>query len=404
MHDVSLELPAREFGERIKRFRRMRGIKQKELAGRLEISPPQMNALERGRHYPSTPLLMRIARALNLSLDQLVGTEESSYVSSCVRESDAAAQYGTADAPAAGSWPTGLVRGCRAQVIRLEPCPPLELAPLLITRLDEIVNAFLALEDICGVPKRALIPLRLPQPGTESGLETMVNRVRSMLGVGEAVIFDYLELLENAGLRVIFTGLPEKIPSLSCYDAGSENAFLIIRSGNDMTVERQLFRLAYELGRIFLFVAGVRSIALRQPTAKKTALDPEHAARRFAAFFLMPSESVHATVRQLGVQPEAWDWGLLMRIKHRFGVSAETFLYRLEELDLITASALEPIKARIKGYYAETGNKEPDGSRRVLSQNGRLGDLLHIARGKSEHAEEVRGIEATLAKHEVVIM
>ncbi len=403
MDDVSSKFPAREFGERIKKFRRMRGIKQKELAGRLEISPPQMNALERGRHYPSTPLLMRIARSLGLSLDHLVDTEESLYVSSCVRESDAAAQDGTAAAPAAGSWPTGLVRGCQAQVIRLEPCPPLELAPLLITGLDEIVNVFLALEDICGVPKRALIPLRLPRPGAETGLETMVNRVRSMLGVGEAVIFDYLELLENAGLRVIFMGLPETISSLSCYDADSENAFLIIRSGKNMTVERQLFRLAYELGRIYLFVAGVRSIALRQPTPGKAALDPEHAARRFAAFFLMPSESVHATVRQLGVQPDAWDFDLVLRIKHRFGVSAEAFLYRLEELDLITASTLEPIKAKIKEYYVKTGNKEPDGSRRLLTPNGRFGDLLYLSHRYPEHAEEVEGIKELITRHGLVI-
>jgi Zn-dependent peptidase ImmA (M78 family)/transcriptional regulator with XRE-family HTH domain len=376
-------------------------MSQKELAERVGITPPPMNALERGRHYPSTPLLMRLAKALDVSLDQLAGGQDAPYVVDQDPAPSRVAESVAAYLADSGAWPTREVRGCRARVIRLEPTPPLELEPAVIARLDAVVNAFLALEDICGVPKRALIPLCLPRPGTETGLETMVNRVRAMLGVAEAVIFDYLELFENAGLRVVFLPLPESVPSACCYDPDSENAFFLVRTGPNMTVEHQLFRLAYELGRIYLHVAGVRAIALRQPAAGKTALDPEHAARRFAAFFLMPAEAVHATVRQLGVPANGWDWDLLLRLKHRFGVSAETFLYRLLELDLIQPDLVEPLKIRIKTHYAETGNQEPDGSRRVLSPNGRLGDLLHLARRLPDHAEEVGRIADTLQNHGV---
>jgi len=93
----------------------------------------------------------------------------------------------------------------------------------------------------------------------------------------------------------------------------------------------------------------------------------------------------------------AWSWELLLRLKHRFGVSAETFLYRLDELDLIAPNRLNEIKARIKAHYAATHNAEPDGSRRILSPNGRLGDLLLISAARRECA----ALRRTLARHGV---
>jgi len=95
--------------------------------------------------------------------------------------------------------------------------------------------------------------------------------------------------------------------------------------GIGMNVERQLFRLAYELGRIYFHTSGGKG-------AKKTGcgrMKAEHAARRFAALFLMPEDAVCTTVHQLGIQQDQWTWELLLRIKHRFGVSAESLLYRL---------------------------------------------------------------------------
>jgi len=42
----------------------------------------------------------------------------------------------------------------------------------------------------------------------------------------------------------------------------------------------------------------------------------------FAATFLMPSGAVTDTVEQLGIRQKQWPYELLLRIKHRFGVSA----------------------------------------------------------------------------------
>ena len=63
---------------------------------------------------------------------------------------------------------------------------------------------------------------------------------------------------------------------------------------------------------------------------------------------------------------------LLLRIKHRFGISAETFLYRLNELDLIDPALIEPLQKKIFEHYDKTSFGEPDFSRHLLTPNGRL--------------------------------
>jgi hypothetical protein len=126
------------------------------------------------------------------------------------------------------------------------------------------------------------------------------------------------------------------------------------------------------------------------------------AARRFAATFLMPSDAVINTVRQLGIRQKQWSYNLLLRIKHRFGVSTEAFLYRLDELALIDPSLIEPLKAKIDKHYGKTDFGEPDFSRRLLTPNGRLWDLVLTGKESDKGRKEAIAIERVLKKWRVV--
>ena len=64
--------------------------------------------------------------------------------------------------------------------------------------------------------------------------------------------------------------------------------------------------------------------AASDPSGEKP-FTAHRAARRFAATFLVPTKAVSDTVEQLGIQRKRWSYELLLRIKHRFGVSAEAF-------------------------------------------------------------------------------
>lgn len=357
------ELPSR-IAANVRSLRCVRHLTQAELARRVGIRAGPMNAIEKGCHVPTGRVLYRLANVLGVSVDAILGREPASGPSQ-------PPQYvAEAGAAAGGSrWPA-------AVAVRLSDDP--KLGPAAREVLDGVVQSFLALEDLCGAQKRAHIPLYLPFVASEAGIEALVQQVRQLLGVGQAVIFDYQELLENAGLRVVFCPLPDPHQSAAFYDDANANAFLVVHA--ELNVERQLFELLKRLGAVYLHTRRL----CRAAGGPADTLDDLHAARKFAALFLMPSTAVRASVAQLGLAPEDWSFELLLRMKHRFGVSAQAYLLRLQELGLIEDRAARQIKVRIASHYAKTSHAEPDATRRILTPNGRLGDLLLAALQKPE--------------------
>ena len=397
-------------GKVIRSLRRQRHLTQLELGRRIGMRPGPMNNIEQGRCLPSTPVLCRIAAVLDVPVDAVLGrtlpyVREDTPAGTTVRETPG--EYRTVKSEDPVRYRVLLPRPDFSGINVLPSASPVRLlptaapyAPDLLEKLEDLVYAYLTLEDLCGATKRAAIPLCVAMPHTEVGIEDLAMRVRALLGIGPGVIFDYLELFENAGLRVIFAPLPGNVESAACHDPASENAFLFVSTAGHATAERQLFRLVCELGRIYCHTGCVQQV-----TGRDKPLDAEHVARKFTAFFLMPAEAVHATVRQVGVKYDGWTWEMLLRLKHRFGVSTEAFLYRLNELDLISPRPFAELKARIKTHNAKTRNDEPDGSRRILSPNGRLGDLVLAAAAATaadpDLALEYTAIRRLLSRHGV---
>lgn len=327
--------------------------------------------LERGRHAPSLRTLCRIADALGVTVNDIL--YPAGYVVTAPSSADAD------EAAYAGLQRLGVARATRL------PGEVADLGPGRIAAIEARVSDFLALEDLCGVCKRAAIPLQAPFTPDAAGAEQLAYLVRTHCGIGSAVVFDYIELLENQGLRVLFLPLPPAVESLSFYDTLNANAFLILADG--FNPEKQLFRLAVELANLYLFTANDCSPVEETPLTRRFA-------KQFAALFLMPREALRATVNQLGLGPADWSYELLLRIKHRFGVSAEAFAHRLEEIGALHPTLRQEFKARIQAHYASTQYAEPDSSRRVLSRNGRFGDLLLCAQRLDPAPDELAAIAA----------
>ena len=62
---------------RLAEFRRKYGIKQEELADRLEVSRQTIGSLENGRYNPSIILAFKIARLFNVSIEEIFIYEEN---------------------------------------------------------------------------------------------------------------------------------------------------------------------------------------------------------------------------------------------------------------------------------------------------------------------------------------
>jgi transcriptional regulator with XRE-family HTH domain len=59
-------------GENIKKLREQKGLSQKELAGMIEVNPAQYGRVENDKVEPTLKTLLKIADALEVTLDDLV--------------------------------------------------------------------------------------------------------------------------------------------------------------------------------------------------------------------------------------------------------------------------------------------------------------------------------------------
>ena len=60
-------------GANVRRVRLAAGMTQAELGRRAKFHPVQLSDLERGRHLPSIPVLLRLAKVLKVPASKLLG-------------------------------------------------------------------------------------------------------------------------------------------------------------------------------------------------------------------------------------------------------------------------------------------------------------------------------------------
>ena len=65
---------------RLEELRKERGIRQEELAERLEVSRQTISSLEKGRYNPSILLAFKIARYFGMSIEEIFIYEEEEKV------------------------------------------------------------------------------------------------------------------------------------------------------------------------------------------------------------------------------------------------------------------------------------------------------------------------------------
>jgi len=68
-------LPAQTFGKRVRYYRKKTGLSIKDLATAVGISPTVLGRYETDAREPNSLILMKLARALNVTADALLGLE-----------------------------------------------------------------------------------------------------------------------------------------------------------------------------------------------------------------------------------------------------------------------------------------------------------------------------------------
>ena len=343
-----------DIGAQVRMWRKARGLLQKELAAKANMNVTQLWALENGRFSPSIKSTERIANALDITLLELF-TSPSEEV----------------NAPDA----TGGEKN------------------RMFTPLDEIMPVLKSSDVMPGVDSTtkerlltqiekarkteskysALTPTNLPLSSqvstSETGAEQLAYELRAHLDIGSAIIHDIFPLFESHGVRVLDAKLPERPGSISFYDTRSKNFTVFIASQYKNKPWRRDSLLLSEIGRAFLFT---RHGHMPYHETKRSRRFAHH----FAATFLQPESAVRNAVYSLNIRPEGWTFELLLRMKERFGVSAEAFAIRLKELALITRRKSDEFINQIKRHYESTNYNEPMAKER---RPGRAYDLAALS-------------------------
>ena len=66
-----------KFNERLKLYRKKAGLSQEQFASTLNVKQYNVSDYEVGRSEPSIQLLVKIAKVLNVSIDELLGNENA---------------------------------------------------------------------------------------------------------------------------------------------------------------------------------------------------------------------------------------------------------------------------------------------------------------------------------------
>ena len=260
-------------------------------------------------------------------------------------------------------------------------------------RAEEVMALYDELEDASGAWKGRSFPLDFPVRGMEpKDIEDAALLARELLGVRHGLVYDLVSMLEISGLRVIVMTLPPETWGFSyCALPRRAATFFLNDAG---TTERGVFTLAHELGHVILHQGFYGASASFSGTDKEL----DKAASWFAACFLMPERAVRAVIDLLGVAPDDWTWDVLMSVKRRFAVSAQTFLYRLDELSIINSRAFKTLDAKLKEHYKNTGNMEPAPAPSFENQNRRLWDLVNILSNRPGKENRVKKIARRLTE------
>ena len=378
---------AAAFGASLRAVRERRGLRQQELAAAAGLTAPQVSSFEAGARLPSVRTLRRLAAALDTTLDALFsggGAEPAGPAAATPAE--AGVLPGLQDlfrTPEEALFAPLAAEGVRRTTRRDSYSGRLP-GEEDVRRLERRILDYRRLETICGAFRQAAIPLSLPFRTDAEGAEMLAGRVRESLGLGDSILHDYVSVLENHGVRVVFLPLSGGIESLSFHDAPTDSAFIAV--DDSRTAEKQLFRMAVELAWLYLFARNGRRPV---PEAAETN---RRFANLFAACFLLPRSAVLSAAASLGAGRGDWTYRLVLRVKRHFGASAEAFAYRLLELGLLSDAELSGILGEIRRHYAAHRNREPGEALPPLVRNGRLADLVERANAIPGAAEEAAAI------------
>lgn len=270
------------------RYRKGLRLSQEELAEQAGVTRQSINNYENAKTLPDSKTLSALARALKVTLDDLLRLSGSTVL------------------PA----------------FRFRAHTSFDKNPQFAATVLRLLEDYTALEQAVGMPPYAPETTPCHQvEGNEKRIAEIANQFRHRLGLGDGPIHNLFEAVEEIGLKVLRYSIP--IPGFFGLSACSadQGAFVLVNSYN-ISIERQLFTLAHEIGHL-IFHRSEYQDSLMEEGTKEEEKAREAVANYFASHLLVSQEALE---RALNVFSD------LTKLKAHFRVSYTMMIKRLEQM------------------------------------------------------------------------
>ena len=339
-------------GERLKMARAMSGLALREVAERVGVSHTAISKYERGLDVPSSPVLLRLAEALEIKLDYLFR-------------------------------PTSVVLNPEIVHYRCRSRCGVKARNRVQGEVSECMERHLEVEGLFGEPT----PFPLPKIDLEvsrlEDIEGIALALRAHWELGQDPIENLMAVFEDKGVRICLVQGCEGFDGLCAW---VRTGIPVIAAQRDVPGDRQRFNLAHELAHLLL----------------KTApeVDEEAAAHRFAGAFLAPEPAVRAELGEHRRELEAHELYLL---KHKYGLSMQAWVRRAKDLGIIEETSYQRICQRFSqlGWrkrepWVQVLPEEPKRMKQLVFR-ALAEDMISRSRAVELLGEEIAEVESVLA-------
>ncbi|MDA3822962.1 MAG: ImmA/IrrE family metallo-endopeptidase [Bacteroidales bacterium] len=309
----------------IKRYRSNKNLTQQELSELSGVSLPSIKNIERMKSIPRTNTLLDLSKALDCRLQDLVIP---------VKELSS---------------------------IRFRARKKMNRREHVISQVSKWLNDFSFLESLMSDKKEYKFS-KLGEARKELSPKQFAEEARKILGLKEdEPIHDISGLIESCGIKLL--SFPYSSDAFNGLSVGvdDQGPAIIVNTWERISVERQIFSTAHELGHLLMHLADYNGEILTEN--KEQEKEREKEADLFAGYFLMPECGFNSEWAETYGMPFL---DRVMKIKSIFKVSYKTVLYRLKQNGVVDNS----IWFKFKTLYEARYNKKlafkdepfPDGS------------------------------------------
>jgi len=297
-------------GERLKIARQATGLSLRALAKEVGVSATAVSKYERGLDVPSSGVLLRLAKALDVKVEYLMRPVTVQL-----------------------SLPS----------YRRRVSLPRKGEHAILGQVQEWLERYIDVESLFGEPLRFALPADLDrQVGCLDEVERVALHLRQTWHLGQGPIESVVEVLEDHRIKVGLIDGHKDFDALTLWWNDKEPVIVVKRGPPG---DRQRFNLAHELGHLVLEPAE--------------GVDAEKAAYRFSGAFLVPEPAAHF---ELGQRRRTLGLYELHLLKHKYGLSMQGWIYRAKDLGILSRSAATRLFQQFKreGWHRqEPGDQIP---------------------------------------------